>query len=541
MARTHSTSETQGGFSIVEVMTAITVLGLVASGIAAGMITSSVRLGQSRVDSVADQVAATDLESIRRLSYNQVGLVGGNPSGLLPPTATKVINGVSYAISREVRFVDNPTPGAPRTYANWKRVTIRVTPPRANVQPATKTTFFSPPSIDAVVGKSAIRVTLRRADNLMPFGNIPLTLDQGPSPLRTDVTTPDGRAVFANLEPNPAITTDPAYYYRLTTSITGFDLSRRSSIYKHVAPNQVVDMFMDYYNPITVAARLEDKETGAVVTAPATLTYWDSYYATLAPRNTHKKPLTTTTGLVNFTTLDDGRGVEPASAFASRITSQAACYENGDESQAVAGTITSAAPWVIDVYRMRSVLSTVQTTANTPIAAIRPTISPAFGTTLTGLPVSAPTTDPVGVSTALCIPPSVAPNDHEIRYTDTRATPLYADAYTRIAVAARNGVGGPAVLNAPAVKMALLSAGTCNLAITAPNGTANQLANLQSTGAGAPTYNRNLQLNGSRQVTYSGLPRNVSYIARAWNGSAWLTSPAINCNAASVTYSGSFT
>ena len=81
----------------------------------------------SDVRTLMQQVASTEIENIRGLPYDDVGTKTGDPQGVLDATVTTTVKGVNFYITREVRFITDPSYVSGGPYpANYRRVTVRV-------------------------------------------------------------------------------------------------------------------------------------------------------------------------------------------------------------------------------------------------------------------------------------------------------------------------------------------------------------------------------------------------------------------------------
>jgi len=63
----------------------------------------------SRIDAMA--IANQQLEMVRNLPYEDIGVQGGFPDGVLPPSTTTILNGKEYTIENRVDFVVDPADG----------------------------------------------------------------------------------------------------------------------------------------------------------------------------------------------------------------------------------------------------------------------------------------------------------------------------------------------------------------------------------------------------------------------------------------------
>ena len=104
----------QSGFSYIEVLVGIMILAIVAGGIAQGLAQTSSSLGTSKVETTANKLASAVLDRAHRMSYEDVGTVGGSPPGLIPATVNTVVGTVTYKTDTDVEYVDDPALGQPR-------------------------------------------------------------------------------------------------------------------------------------------------------------------------------------------------------------------------------------------------------------------------------------------------------------------------------------------------------------------------------------------------------------------------------------------
>jgi prepilin-type N-terminal cleavage/methylation domain-containing protein len=117
----------QAGFSYIEILIGIVILAIVAGGIAQGLAQTSASLGTSKVETTATKLASAELDRAHRMTYDDVGIVGGSPPGTIAATRNQVVGSVTYKIDMDVVYVDDPALGQPQTYVNYKKVTVTVT------------------------------------------------------------------------------------------------------------------------------------------------------------------------------------------------------------------------------------------------------------------------------------------------------------------------------------------------------------------------------------------------------------------------------
>lgn len=120
--------ESERGFSVVEVLvgSVVLVVGLIA--IAQFFSSAMARVLDSDVRSVLHQVATKDMESIRGLPYDDVGLSSGGlpPVGTLEPIEYRDVGSLTVKITRDVRFWADDAYEGPFPQANYRRVTLSV-------------------------------------------------------------------------------------------------------------------------------------------------------------------------------------------------------------------------------------------------------------------------------------------------------------------------------------------------------------------------------------------------------------------------------
>src|SRR3989338_3594394 len=99
------------GFGILEVVITTFVIGVVAVG-AFSLITLTLKSspdGQRRI--IATALANKTMEKIRNLPYDNVGTVGGVPSGPIVQSQQVTRNGSEYTIATDIRYIDDPYDG----------------------------------------------------------------------------------------------------------------------------------------------------------------------------------------------------------------------------------------------------------------------------------------------------------------------------------------------------------------------------------------------------------------------------------------------
>ncbi|MEW6581905.1 MAG: carboxypeptidase regulatory-like domain-containing protein [Actinomycetota bacterium] len=263
------------GFSYVEILVTIAVFTLMSAGVAAGLVQASKSIGKSKQEGIATKLAASALDDVRSMRYDDVGVVGGNPPGTLPATRTANVSGLGYTIVTDVDYIDDQTPGQARNYVNYKRVAVTVTPLAGTTAAVTQSTVVAPPAIAAIVNKATAIVSVVDAVTGQPVPGASVTIDQSTSATRTDVTDANGAVVFAGLEPSATSPTDPKYKYRLSASASGWATHSTTTpavMQQHLAAQQTWNATIKMFRPATINVNLRDATTGALVTRMASVT-----------------------------------------------------------------------------------------------------------------------------------------------------------------------------------------------------------------------------------------------------------------------------
>lgn len=116
-------------FMDVIVGTALTLLIFTAL---VGLLRSSLQVASlAKTRSIATAIAESQMEYIRSLSYDQVGTVGGIPTGTIAQNATTTMNGISFPVRTFIQYVDDPADGIGSSDTNgittdYKRIKVSV-------------------------------------------------------------------------------------------------------------------------------------------------------------------------------------------------------------------------------------------------------------------------------------------------------------------------------------------------------------------------------------------------------------------------------
>ncbi len=99
------------GFTLMEILVGVAIFVLFTLGIYGGINLVFKIVYQSRVNILETAALSEELDVVRNLAYNDVGIQGGVPAGTLPLSKTIVRNGISYYVTTTVRNIDDPFDG----------------------------------------------------------------------------------------------------------------------------------------------------------------------------------------------------------------------------------------------------------------------------------------------------------------------------------------------------------------------------------------------------------------------------------------------
>lgn len=203
----------RGGFTLVEVVVALTLLLVASLAFAPLYVYISQKSQDNQARLAATSIAAGLVEEIRGLPYDQIGTVGGNPAGVIEPEKKVFINGIEALVRTRIFWVDDPSDndsnGKDPIPYDYKRVRVTVSAPGLFtgrvVQVADIRTLAALEGEEEVFQGGNIRVTAVRGWNPGP-GDIPppaegvrVDIVEGPDAPQTLWTGGDGKALFAAL------------------------------------------------------------------------------------------------------------------------------------------------------------------------------------------------------------------------------------------------------------------------------------------------------------------------------------------------------
>jgi len=162
--------------SFVDVIVGTTLVLIVFLGIF-GLLRASLQVsGLAKLKAAATEIAESQLEYIRSLEYDEVGTMGGIPSGIIPQHATTTNAGVAFGVRTYIVYVDDDADGlgvldATSITTDYKvaKVTVSYTA-GGTTRDVTLISNIAPNGIETTTGGGTLRVSIVDAVGLPVSG-----------------------------------------------------------------------------------------------------------------------------------------------------------------------------------------------------------------------------------------------------------------------------------------------------------------------------------------------------------------------------------
>jgi prepilin-type N-terminal cleavage/methylation domain-containing protein len=265
----------EGGFTLIEMLMAMSLLLIVSTPLVTVMTTGIVTNRFSRERTLAEQLTAQKVEQIRGMTYDQVGTANGNPPGTIStPDHLNLAGGSSGAgdaatLTTQVAYVNDPTPTGFQSEANYKKVTLAITRDKDGKQLAKEVTYITPPGDGTFTpkGKGIIGAQLQDFVTHSPITGVEVDLGTGPSAPRTDISDANGKVSFPQLTPNPG--SGAQAYYDLTIPASAgwstLDAPPATTAHTAITANSTWPTVLRLFKPSTITATLVDSTKPSAV------------------------------------------------------------------------------------------------------------------------------------------------------------------------------------------------------------------------------------------------------------------------------------
>lgn len=401
-----STSPRDDGFTVIEAMVAVSVLAVALALTIQPVMAALRRVSDARVILVAENLAQAEVESLRALDYEDVGLPGRTPAGVLTPERQVDVEGRVYTVALDVTYAGSLTgvdvipqggdgvEGAWDPGVDYKVAVVTVTAEGREHDPIVMETIVAPRTIGAHEGIANARIYLAAYEPFLP-GEFRLPTLQVQAPPSGPITS----NLRADVQVFPAI---PAGDYTVSLAVADGWLIHPDDVLAgadrlEVRAGHLVETVLRVYRPATLRVVVIDDATGAAI-SNARLSYKN------LPRN-------------QSTTLVAGEytatGLIPD---AYDLTVTASGYQDWTlRSVNVPANYPDPVHEITVRMVSQSVVTTTTTTTTVPATTTTTTVPGA--TTTTTVPGATTTTTVAATTTTMALGPA-----REVRFTVTDAT-----------------------------------------------------------------------------------------------------------------------
>jgi type II secretory pathway pseudopilin PulG len=262
----------QAGFTLMETVMAIGLIVLAFTSILPLYYSLTSYLVNNRFKAEANAIAARDIERIRTVPYESVGIVSGNPGGIFQAEKYESTpQGGSYRISTRIQWVDDPLDGTAALGTDpmpndYKVATVNVYKSGATTAIARLTTNIARESEEQPITGGNIMVKVYLSDGSTPVEDVRIDMTTGPSAPQANYTDASGQTLFAQI--TPSVTTGD---YSLRATKSGYVVRIDQDIQNTTVAfgqTRTVIFLMDV--PGSMVVRLLS-QSGSVITKPSTL------------------------------------------------------------------------------------------------------------------------------------------------------------------------------------------------------------------------------------------------------------------------------
>lgn len=276
---------------MIEALVAVTILAVAIALTIQPVMAALSRVSDARVVSVAENLAQAEIESIRALKYEDVGLPGRTPSGVLTEVRTVNVEGRAYLIEMDVEYAGSLTgldvvpqggDGVEGTWdagVDYKTVVVTVTPEGRETDPVIMETIVAPNEIGAHEGIANARVNVVAHEPFATSGyDLPrLAVHAPPSvPIRS--------SVISDSQVFPAI---PSGDYSVVLDLANGWIIHPGDVVSgatelEVRPGSLAETNIRVYRPASMEVTVRDSDTGDSITgARLTLTLLETGMSTV--------------------------------------------------------------------------------------------------------------------------------------------------------------------------------------------------------------------------------------------------------------------
>jgi len=198
------------GFTLVESVVGVAVFMVVVTALYQSYLGLLSLVSLSRYRIAAADLATEQFEIARNLPYQDVGILGGVPSGKLTHSQTLVRDGFTFTVVTTVRAIDNPFDGvvggtpSDSSPSDYKQMEVEIACVACrNTTPVTYSTYVAPKNLESASTGGALTITVFDASGIaVPQARVQIMNASTTKPISIDdVTDVQGKLTVYDLPP----------------------------------------------------------------------------------------------------------------------------------------------------------------------------------------------------------------------------------------------------------------------------------------------------------------------------------------------------
>lgn len=213
------------GFTLIEALVLLFIFSLITVTFYQVMSVGTAYMVDSKNRLTALAIANEKMEAVRNLKYDNVGTIGGNADGSIPPEENVTVGGRTYNIDNAVEYVDDPLDGvypADAVFEDYKKVTIKVAWINgANTEEVKLVSRFVPAGLEVLNPGDGVLFVNVFSDppDAQPISGATVHVENDETNLiDTETTGDDGQVIFMGSK-----VTDSVQKYKIKVSKTGYE------------------------------------------------------------------------------------------------------------------------------------------------------------------------------------------------------------------------------------------------------------------------------------------------------------------------------
>lgn len=216
------------GFTLIEALIAVCIFAIVATGIYFSYANLLEIFSASYLNLTAVSALDSELEVVRNMSYSDLGIQGGSPSGVLSAEKDLIYGNIPFVVRTSVRNIDDPYDGiqggTPNDIspADYKLVEVEITCPTCpRFIPTKATTTVAPQGLETVTNRGTLIIKAFNASGIPIVGaNVSIVNNQvTPTININDVTDSEGILRLVDIATSSA-------GYAITVTRAGYSTDR---------------------------------------------------------------------------------------------------------------------------------------------------------------------------------------------------------------------------------------------------------------------------------------------------------------------------